>query len=117
MKTKQNLVFAFITAAMMQPFLFKAQTNGFKDASVARPHGHSEQKTGWQAVNLDGKGNNIKNGVEFYNQSAECNSAKVKLLKLVNTNSYAVKVSYQLSAESAQVNVLVPASATIEGSC
>lgn len=44
-------------------------------------------------------------------------SEPVNLLKLVNTNSYAVKVSYQLNELSPVVNILVPPLTTIEGSC
>jgi hypothetical protein len=111
MKTKQNLAIVCIIATMMMSFLSKAQVTN-------KPWGEVEKaKQGWQSVNLDGKGNHVQGGVEFYNQKSTCNSKEVTILKLVNLNNHSVKVSYQQSAESPVVNILVPASATIEGVC
>jgi hypothetical protein len=113
-KTKRNLVAVFIVAAMMQPLLSNAQTASHKESPVAK---HNEEKAGWQPVKLDDKGSNVQNGVEFYSQKGECANGKVTLAKVVNTNNYAVKIAYQVSPESPMVNVLVPASTTMEGSC
>ena len=114
MKTKQNLLVICIMAAMMQPFLSNAQNLSFKEAPVAK---HHEEKVGWQPVKLDEKGSNVQNGVEFYSQKGDCPYGIITLAKLVNTNNYAIKVTYQVSPESPIVNVLVPASGTIEGAC
>jgi hypothetical protein len=113
MKTKRNLVIAFAVATLMLPLFSKAQNIARKEAPVVK----HEEKVGWQPVKLDDKGSNVQNGVEFYSQKGDCPSGKVTLAKLVNTNNYAVKISYQVSPESPMVNVLVPASATMEGSC
>ena len=113
MKTKQKLVFLIILAALIQPFVFKAQCMSFRQSE--EPSG--EKKTGWQQAKLDDKGTYVKEGIEFYSKKAECAPNKVTLLKLVNTNNYPVKVSYQLNPDSSIVNVMVGAAATIEGSC
>jgi Ni/Co efflux regulator RcnB len=114
MKTKRNLVIVFAVAAMMQPFLSEAQTVARKESPVAK---HNEEKAGWQPAKIDDKGGNVQGGVEFYSQDAECMTGKVKLLKLVNTNNYATRVSYQQSADSPVVNIAVAASTTLEGIC
>jgi len=140
MKTKQNIVIVCIMAAMMQPFLFKAQSIAYRNSPSDKA---VEKKVSWQAVTLDDKESNVRNGVEFYTQDAKCITKKatspekaafdaphhhsvtpdmyisesVILAKLVNTNTYSVKVSYQTADFSPVVNILVPPSATIEGSC
>ncbi len=115
MKTNQKLILVCMMAAMMQPVLINAQSNvAFRAAPL---EGQKEKKIGWQPVKLDDKGSNVQNGVEFYSQKTDCNGSIVNLGKLVNTNNYAVKVSYQISADSPVINVRVGASATVEGSC
>lgn len=105
------LVVAFILAAIMQPLLSKSQ-------SINHPSGEVEkQNKGWQPVKLGDKGTNVQNGVEFYSQQGVCNSEKVTLTKLINTNNYAVKIAYQVSPESPVVTVSIAALATVEGSC
>lgn len=118
MKTNQKLILAAMMAAMMQPLVFKAQTNvRFRDPlpnAVATPG----KKIEWKPVKLNDAGSNVQNGVEFYSQTRGCPTiGKVTLAKLVNTNSYAVKVSYQVSPESPVENIIVPPSLTVEGSC
>lgn len=111
MKTKKKLIVVFIMAAMMQPVFTKAQ-------SVAKPAAkQNEQKTGWQPTKLGIDGNNVQNGVTFFNQKSDCNSQQVVLVKLINANTYPVNVSYQISAESPVVNVKMSASVTLEGTC
>lgn len=112
MKTNKNfLVIGIMSISMfMWSNHVKAQ-GGFKEASVAHP------AQSWNPVKLGADGGNIQNGVEFYSQNTNCGSGKVKLVKLVNKNNYAVKVSMQSSATSSAVNIMVPASATIEGTC
>jgi len=113
MKTKKNLLVVLFIIAMTLPFLSKAQTNNKSLEWATQP-----KQVGWKPVKLDDKGNNVQNGVEFYSQKGECiNAQNVSLAKLVNTNNYAVKVSYQISADSPVINVRVGASATVEGSC
>ncbi|MHB8260301.1 MAG: hypothetical protein ACYDCN_07210 [Bacteroidia bacterium] len=114
MKTNQKLILVGMMAAMMQPLFSNAQNMAYKESTAATP------AVGWQPVKLNEQGttaSNVQNGVEFYAQKTDCIAGKVTLAKLVNTNTYAVKVSYQLSPESAAVNVLVPAATTLEGSC
>lgn|ERR1035437_5506590 len=140
MKTKKNLLVALFVIAMMQPILSKAQSLAYKNSTSDKPE---EKKVGWQAAKLDDKGTNVRNGVEFYAQHTKCSTKKVtspekttfdaphhhsvtpdmyvsepvNLVKLINTNTYAVKVSYQTNDFSPVVNILVPPSTTIEGSC
>ena len=57
------------------------------------------------------------NGVSFYSKNSECNSEKVVLLKLINTNNYPVKISWQMSPNTPKENIIVPALKDYEGSC
>lgn len=114
MKSKQNLVIVYIMAAMMQSFFCGAQNLIHQDSPAIK---HSEEKIGWQPVELDDKGSNVKNGVEFYSQKTTCGPVAITLAKLVNTNPYAVKVSYQLNSEAPVMNVVVQPSSSLEGYC
>lgn len=60
---------------------------------------------------------NILNGVSFYSTNSVCSSEKVILLKLINTNTFPVLVTWQMSPESDKVIVEIPASSDFEGSC
>lgn len=60
---------------------------------------------------------NVLNGVSFYSKNSECNAEKVVILKLINSNSYDVQISWQMSPTSPKVDVIVPALKDYEGSC
>ena len=112
MKTKQNIFVSLIVIALLLPFIGKAQGNlSWKETTP------KQEKKGWQPVVLDDKNNNVKNGVEIYAQKGDCPFGIIRLVKLVNTNKYAVRLSYQISPKDQLIRVLVPAAATIEGSC
>ncbi|MBS1637134.1 MAG: hypothetical protein JST26_14545 [Bacteroidetes bacterium] len=89
----------------------RSQNPVYKEATLSHP---AEL---WNSVKLDADGNNLRNGVLFYKHNEDCGSEKVKLLKLINQNDYAVKVSFQLSAESPVEIVTIPAASSVEGSC
>ena len=88
-----------------------AQNPVYKEATLSHP---AEL---WESVKLANDGSNILNGVHFYGYIGECNSVKVKFIKLVNLNSYPVKFNYQLSETSSVITVSVPASVSIDGTC
>ncbi len=106
---KSNLFSLTITLLFFSVFL-NAQNIVYKEATVSRPAEF------WKPITLL-NGTNTQNGVSFYMTKAECNSTNIKLLKLINENPYAVIFSYQLTASDPIVNVMVPASVSIEGSC
>ena len=115
---KSKFLVLFFLVAITQPFISKAQNHFSVENRPVRQGGSIEkQKTEWNTFKVDEKGNNAISGVEFFSKKGFCNSEKVNFVKLINTNNYAVKVSYQISAESEVVYVTVPASVTIEGSC
>lgn len=97
--------------AMIQSIYTKAQ-GVVKSVAL-----QNEEKSGWQPFKLAVDGNNVQNGVFFFSQKSDCNSRQVAFLKLVNSNTYSVNVSYRISAESPTVNIKLPALETIEGSC
>lgn len=112
MKTK--FTFIALLSMFLNSNLSQAQEQArpvFKEATLSHP---AEL---WQPFKLNADGNNVMNGLHFYTVKSECNSQTTKLLKLVNVNAYPVKLSYQLSPDSPVINVMVPASKTIEGSC
>lgn len=105
---KSNLL---LTGFLMSiSFFFKAQNLVFKEATVSRP---AEFWKPFVLIN----GGNIENGVSFYITKSECGSENVKLLKLINQNAFPVVFSYQLSPSKPIVNVIIPASISIEGVC
>ncbi len=109
MKTRLLSAALWFTCAL--PFLCRSQNPVYKEATLARPAEF------WNSLKLSDDGGNTRDGVQFYIHGAECGSENVKLLKLVNRNPYAMKVSYQLSDASSVVSFTVPPSASIEGSC
>lgn len=77
----------------------------------------NEQKPNWEPFKLGVDGNNVQNNVAFFTQKSDCNSKQVVLVKVVNSNTYPVNLSYQISAETPVVEVKIPASITLEGTC
>ena len=112
MKTKKKLLFILFVAALTLPFLSNAQNLSFREEP--KP---DTPKTGWQPIKLDDKGVNLKDGVEFYFKKGDCPYGIIALLKFINKNTYSVNVSYQINAESPVVEIMLPASKTLEGSC
>jgi hypothetical protein len=111
---KTNFTLIALLFFFLQINLSNAQEQArpvFKEATLSHP---AEL---WKAFKLNEEGNNVLNGLHFYTVKVDCNSGKVKLLKLVNVNNYPVKFSYQMSPESPVITVMVPASVSIEGSC
>ncbi len=106
---KSNLFSLTITLLFFSVFL-NAQNIVYKEATVSRPAEF------WKPIILL-NGTNAQNGVSVYSTKAECNSTNVKIIKLINENPYAVIFSYQLSETSPAINVIVPASLSIEGKC
>lgn len=103
-----------------------AQNN--KHSSAATPNGES-----WMPVNefnfpeiKKQKGNtvevpaplkNMLDGVAFYTMNAVCNSKKVILLKLINSNDYAVDIEWQQNSSDNKIVITIPANNTYEGVC
>ena len=108
---KTTLTLITVLFALFKTSVCHAQYQVFREATVAHP------QEVWNPVKLDDTGNNVINGLHFYAVDTDCNSKRVRLIKLVNTNPHPVELNYQLSAESPVVKVTVPASKTIEGSC
>ncbi len=111
---KTNFTLITLLFLVLQINLSQAQEQQrpvFKEATLSHP---AEL---WKSFKLTEDGNNVLNGLHFYTVKVDCNSGKVKLLKLVNVNNFPVKFSYQMSPESPVITVLVPASITIEGAC
>jgi hypothetical protein len=106
---KSKLIFCVLCFLMFR-LVSRAQEPVFKEATLSHPADL------WTAVKLV-NGINVLNGVSFYIHDGECNSTKIKLLKIVNANNYSINFSYQLTATQPIVNVIVPASFSIEGLC
>lgn len=60
---------------------------------------------------------NVLNGVSFYSTNSVCSAEKVIIMKLINTNTFPVLVTWQMSPESDKVIIEIPASTDFEGSC
>ncbi len=108
---KKIYISILFVVALFNPNSSKAQSPVYKEATLT----HSAEL--WKPFKLDESGNNVLNGVHLYSHNSDCNSVMVKLIKLVNVNTYPVRFDYQLSETSPVVSVIVPASVSIEGSC
>jgi hypothetical protein len=107
MKSKLSL---FVLCFFMFNIIIKAQNQIYKQATISHP---AEL---WKPLKLV-NGTNVQDGVSFYVHNGECDSTKVKFIKIVNTNNYPVNFSYQLTKELPVFSVLVPAAVSIEGTC
>ena len=105
MKTKAGITTLFM-------FLISLFVNGqnvaFKETPSKRPE--------WKAL-IFSDDFNMRGGVQFYTKTDVCNNKKVTLAKVINTNQYMVKLSYQISDESPVVSLVIPAFTSLEGSC
>ena len=110
MNTKKTLSAILLLAVILLPVFAKAQNFGKKQVSE-----DSFQK--WNPMDMTGKGNNKINGVTFYSFNGHCNGEDVTFIKIINSNKQAVKIEYQLTAESPKEYIRVAPSSEIEGSC
>lgn len=127
MKTITNLFATVLIAIMMisQFAIGQTMNNKYKVTKI--------ESDSWQPINkfapsvqeIQATANvvavppltNVLNGVSFYSINSECNAKEVIVLKLINSNFYPVKVSWQMGATAPVTSVVVPASVDIEGSC
>ncbi len=108
---KKHYVLVVLLYSLLKATNCFSQNPVYKKATVSHP---SEL---WQSLNVSKEKTNIIDGVQFYSYDSECNKSKITLVKLINTNKYPVKLSYQLTANSPIVQLSIPASFSIEGSC
>lgn len=124
-KTFRSVVLITILITSLTGF---SQSHEHEKSTAATPHGES-----WMPVNKfaphthdEPSGNtiiapapltNMLEGVTFYTMKSVCNSKKVILLKLINTNESDVEVEWQLTPTSKKVVVSIPARKDYEGSC
>ncbi|MGZ3902912.1 MAG: hypothetical protein ACXVC6_04410 [Bacteroidia bacterium] len=87
------------------------------NAQAARPSFEMQGQQRWAPVKVDVNGGNVKGGVEFYSRASECLQEKADVVKLVNKNSYAVKIGFKADANSAMQYIRVSPGASIEGIC
>ena len=106
---RSKLIF-FVLCFLMFHIVAKSQNQVYKEATISHP---AELWNSFKVAN----GTNVLDGVSLYTHDGKCSSTAVKLVKIVNLNNYPVSFSYQLTANHTIVNVLVPASFSIEGSC
>lgn len=123
MKVRENLILILLISIMILPQVASSQ-------SVSRP---SENAKAWMPVNkfkapqnqepttsevvVAPPLTNVLNGVSFYVNETACNGIETLLLKVINTNTYPVNISWQLNKKSAASVVEVPARRDLEGSC
>lgn len=60
---------------------------------------------------------NVLNGVSFYSKNSICESEKIIVLKLINSNNYSVKVIWQIKPDAPKTVIEIPANSDFEGSC
>ena len=103
-----------------------AQNN--KHSSAATPAGESwlpvnefnspvAKKQNGNTVEAPAPLKNVLDGVSFYTMNAICNSNKVILLKLINTNDYAVDIEWKLNPNEDKITINIPANESFEGNC
>jgi hypothetical protein len=90
---------------------FKAQNPVYKEATLSHP---AEL---WKPVALGTNGVNERDGIQFYSFDSECNGTSVVFVKLINTNPYAVLLSYQTSSSQPRVSVTIASQKSLEGKC
>ena len=106
MKAKLFTIILVITTLLMISSSLKAQQTVLV----------SKKGSGWDPAKITADGNNVFNGVAFFRKEGECNTNKVVLLKIVNTNKFPVKVQWQESADLTK-SIVIPSSTSIEGKC
>ncbi len=111
MNSKKNLLTFIFVAITLSPLFSQTQNFGKKEVNT------SLLTETWEPLSLGEDGKNVLNLVSFYVLKTHCSSIESVLLRLVNSNKYAVKVEWQLSPESPKVHVIVPAATDMQGSC
>jgi hypothetical protein len=108
MKTK-HLVTLVLIVMLAFPIISIAQ----QKTEVSK---NNQVTEGWKALKIQAGGSNVMNGVAFYRKSSTCISDVVTLVKVINRNTYSVKIQWTLSSGTV-VNVTIPASSFLEGAC
>ena len=109
MKAKIHFLPVLIAALLLPAFL-SAQ-------NFATKQNNNPTKPIWVAVKLSADGSNALNKVSFFSQKSQCTGQESVLLRMVNGNSFQVKVQWQSSAESPVMEVLVEPFTDLMGAC
>jgi len=126
MKDKKIMIKSLFLVLMIIPLLSYSQ-------SISRPtNSLSPNEESWMPINNFTMQNaihtensvtvapqltNVLNRVSFYIKNAVCNSEEVVLLKLINSNNYTVKISWQITPTSPIMFFIAPARRVSEGAC
>jgi hypothetical protein len=95
-------------------FVFVVQLQLCVAQSINTPH---PNESIWVPQKVGENQSNVINGVQFYAHKEICNSKEITLIRLVNTNTYPARVTYQMGSEQPLIHIRIPGSTSIEGSC
>lgn len=87
----------------------------------------AQESNDWQPIYLQVTGNNEIDGVSAWFKPSDCNGEKVVLVKLQNTNAYAVDITYYqgvftqelkwIEKRENTIHLTLPAKETLIGEC
>jgi hypothetical protein len=101
-----------IISAVLVCMLMTTQSYSQQTSSVSKSN--MDKAGQWQSAKVNPDGTNMINGVEFYKKAMKEGEKTSLLLKLVNTNSYVVKVQWQESTTVTK-EVIIAGNSTVEG--
>lgn len=74
------------------------------------------EKNNWVPLKINESGNSKINGVSFLKEEVICNEQQVVIVKLLNTNQYAVSVNYTES-NGEKKSISIPGLSEVIGNC
>lgn len=108
MKTKHFIT--LVTLVSLVCAMYPKNSNAQQTVSV------SKENPDWKPAKVTTDGNNVINGAVFFRKAGECGTDKVTLIKIVNVNTFPVKVQWQESTDVTK-SIIIPASSGVEGKC
>ena len=109
MKSNKYLYAVLFVLFLMKTVVFSQTAH--LEASLAHP------AEAWKPFKIGSDGSNVKDNVEFYKMVTDCGGKKTIILKVLNKNNFAVRVSYQKNSTSPKQIVEIPALKALDGWC
>ena len=88
------------------------QSEAQQTSSVSKSN--NDEESSWSPAKINSDGTNLLDGVEFYKKTISTAMKALIIVKVVNTNSYAVKIQWEESA-GVITEMIIPANSSAEG--
>lgn len=105
-------VLLFLAVLFLVSVVNSSQVNAQQTSAVSKYK--YDEKNSWNPVKVQSNGMNILNGVMFLQKSSTSKSQAVFIIKIINMNSYPVKIQWEETA-GVMKEIVIPANSVAVG--